>query len=136
MGGFEHLEHTADVGIAAWDETAESVFEQATLGVLDIMGAYHPKEGERVPLDVTGRDMGSVLVEWLSEVLYMQDTKDAIVTKVEVEQVRDTLARGAIWVAPRAEEMLEGTAVKAITFHGLDIQQSEKGWTARVYVDV
>ena len=136
MGGFEHLEHTADVGIAAWDETPESVFEQTTLGVLDIMGAYHPDGGEHVPLEVTGRDMGGVLVEWLSEVLYVHDTKDAIVTKVAVDEVTDTRARGAIDIAPRAEEMLEGTAVKAITFHGLEIQQTEKGWTTRVYVDV
>lgn len=136
MGGFEHLEHTADVGIAAWDETLESVFVQTTLGVLDIMGAYHPAEGEHIPLEVSGRDLGSVLVEWLSEVLYIQDTRDSVVTAVEIAEVNDSSARGAIEVAPRAEEMLEGTAVKAITFHGLHIGRTDNGWSARVYVDV
>ena len=136
MGRFEHLEHTADVGIAAWDETLESVFEQTTLGVLDIMGAYHPNGGERVSLEVTGRDLGSVLVEWLSEVLYVQDTRDSVVTAVVVEEVRETTARGAIGIAPRAEEMLEGTGVKAITYHGLHIGRTDDGWSTRIYVDV
>jgi SHS2 domain-containing protein len=32
--------------------------------------------------------------------------------------------------------MLDGTAVKAATFHRLTVEQDGNGWIARVYLDV
>lgn len=136
MGGFEHVEHTADVGIHAWDVTREGCFEQATLGLLDIMGALGPGTGEPVEIRQTARDAGGVLVDWLSEVLYVVDSRDAVVTGVDVEEVTDSSARGAIDIAARGDETLEGTAVKAITYYQLIIEPTEGGWHCRFFVDV
>src|SRR5688500_17809905 len=106
MDGFEHVEHTADVGIHAWGKTRERCFEQATLGVLDIMGALGSGAGEQIKIQQAARDAGGVLVDWLSEVLYVVDSRDALVTRVEVHEATDALARGAISIAPRGETVL------------------------------
>ena len=37
-GGFELLEHTADVGIRAWAGSLEEAFEQATEGLAEAIG--------------------------------------------------------------------------------------------------
>jgi SHS2 domain-containing protein len=42
MGGFELLEHTADVGIRARGATLAEAFEQATLGLAEVLGAMRP----------------------------------------------------------------------------------------------
>jgi Archease protein family (MTH1598/TM1083) len=42
VAGFELLEHTADVGIRARGATLEEAFEQATLGLAEVMGALAP----------------------------------------------------------------------------------------------
>jgi Archease protein family (MTH1598/TM1083) len=42
VAGFELLEHTADVGIRARGATLEEAFEQATLGLAEILGALAP----------------------------------------------------------------------------------------------
>jgi SHS2 domain-containing protein len=136
MGGFKPLEHTADVGVEAWSEELEGCFEQATLGVLDIIGAWRPGPGEEEELTVGARDLGGVLVDWLSEVLYLQDARDAVITSVRVDEVQPTGARGTIGLTPRGDIELMGTAVKAITFHQLSVERSEQGWVARVFVDV
>ncbi len=136
MGGFEHVEHTADVGVHAWNETLEGCFRQATLGVLDIMGALGSGPGDRIEIEMNARDVGGVLVDWLSEVLYVVDSRDAVVTHVEVGEVTESSARGAIDIAPRGDETLEGTAVKAITYHQLTIETAEGGWRCRFFVDV
>ena len=135
MGGFEHVEHTADVGIHAWDATLEGCFEQATIGVLDIMGAFEPGHGERIDIDQTARDLGGVLVDWLSEVLYVADARDAIVRGVQVDSVSSDRARGAIQISPRTN-VSEGTAVKAITYHQLRVERSNEGWDCSFFVDV
>ena len=136
MGGFEHIEHTADVGIRAWDNTLEGCFEQTTLGLLDIMGAWKPGSGERVSIELDARDRIALLVDWLSEVLYLQDTRDAVVCAVGIEELTETRLRGYVELTERGDDSLDGTAVKAITYHQLEIAKDPDGWTARVYVDV
>lgn len=135
MGGFEIFEHTADVGIRAWGSTLEQCFEQATRGLLDITDAWRPGEGERAEIAVDGRDLVSVLVDWLSEVLYLQDTRDIVVTDISVVHVEERGAKGWLALRPRTDE-LEGTAVKAITYHGLSVDKTDEVWTTQVIVDV
>lgn len=137
MGGFEQIEHTADVGVRAWDDTLDGCLRQATLGVLDILDAWRPgRPGETVDIEVGARDLGGVLVDWLSEVLYIHDSRDAVVTEVVVNSITDRAAHGTITLADRGDDVLEGTAVKAVTYHGLKVVETADGWLAEVIVDV
>lgn len=135
MTGYEIVEHTADVGIRARASTLAELFEQATLGLLEITGALDAATGEPVPITASGRDLASVLVAWLEEVLYLQDAKDNVITAVEVTDVSDRTVRGTVWVRARAAS-LEGTAVKAVTYHQLSVEHDDHGWSARVFFDI
>ena len=138
--GFEILEHTADVGVRGWGETVEQAFHQATLGLLDIVGAWHPGSGERLAIEreaieVEAHDLGALLVDWLGEILYLQDTRDVVVSGLEVSSVQESRATGWVELAPRPEE-IEGTAVKAITYHQLEVVERDCRWVAQVYLDI
>lgn len=133
--GFEILEHTADVGVRSWGPSLEEAFRRSTLGLLDIIGVWRPGAGERIPIEVEGRDPGALLVDWLSEVLYLQEVRDPVITAVEVSTVQEGRAAGWVELAERPGD-IEGTAVKAITFHQLDVSRDEHGWTTTVYVDI
>ena len=139
MARFEILEHTADVGIRAEAVDLSGVFEQATLGLLDIVGTWSPgrEPEERVELAIEADDAGALLVDWLGEVLYLGDSRDAVVTSLELTEVTEQRAAGAVGIAPRDEAAYEGgTQVKAITYHRLAVEKNERGWSATVYVDV
>lgn len=139
MARFEILEHTADVGIRAEAVDLSGVFEQATLGLLDIVGTWSPgrEAAEQVELEVEADDRGALLVDWLGEVLYVGDSRDAVVTSLELPEVTEQRAAGRLGIAPRDEAEYEGgTQVKAITYHRLSVEQTEDGWSATVYVDV
>jgi SHS2 domain-containing protein len=133
---FEILEHTADVGIRAEGESLSDVFEQATLGLADIMGIYAPGAGDREDIEMEAPDTGALLVDWLSEILWLHDSRDALLAGVEVADVTGTTAKGCVVLAPRAGRRAEGTQVKAITYHQLDVAQTASGWRAVVFVDV
>lgn len=135
MVGFEVIEHTADVGIIARGESPEEMFEQASLGLFDIMGAWDPGEGETIEISLQARDLGALLVDWLNELLYIRDTRDAIFAGLSVDDIRNCRLRGWIRVAPRQGE-LEGTAVKAVTHHQLKVEELDEVWSARLFVDV
>ena len=135
-GGFELLEHTADVGIRAWGATLEAAFEQATGALAEVLGALAPGPGERVPVEVTASDHGGLLVDWLNEVLWLLEVRQAKVAGVRVERVGDGSAAG--WVAFSGDGPApDGTFVKAVTYHRLRVEPDPGGgWLIEVYLDV
>lgn len=139
MARFQILEHTADVGIWAEAVDLPGVFEQATLGLLDIIGTWAPGRAadEQVELDIHADDVGALLVDWLGEVLWLGDSRDAVVVSLEMGDVTERAASGRVGIAPRDDAAYEGgTQVKAITYHRLAVERTADGWTATVYVDV
>jgi SHS2 domain-containing protein len=134
-GGFELLEHTADVGIRARGATLEGVFEQATLGLAEVGGALRPGPGEPVAVEVTAGDLGGLLVDWLNEVLWLREVRQAAVAAVVVERAGDGRAAGTVAFSS-ADPPPDGTLVKAVTYHRLRVEQGPGGWLAEVYLDV
>jgi SHS2 domain-containing protein len=142
--GFELLEHTADVGIRSFGASVEDVFEQATRGLAEIIGAWRPdpdadgEAGDEVPVavDADPGDLAGLLVDWLSEVLYLHEVRDAALGAVRVERVRGGRAEGTVRLIPAGRDGFEGTPVKAITYHRLKVGQGPDGWMAEVYLDI
>ena len=133
---FEILEHTADVGIRAEGKTLSDVFEQASLGLADIMGIYAPGAGDTEDIEVEAPDLGALLVDWLSEILWLHDSRDALLAGIDVSDVTETKARGRVSLVPGAGAQATGTQVKAITYHQLEVTPIPAGWRAVVFVDV
>jgi SHS2 domain-containing protein len=135
LGRFEILEHTADVGVRAFGDDLAETFETATRGLTDICGTWAPGSGESVDLTVESDDVEAALVDWLNEILWLQDSRDVVLTAVSIERVDRSGVSGRVSVAPRDRE-LEGTAVKAATYHQLAVTRADDGWVAQVYLDV
>jgi protein archease len=142
-GGYELLEHTADVGIRARGATLEAAFEQATRGLAEVQGALAPGQspaglgpGEAVAVQVSAEDPGGLLVDWLNEVLWLREVRQAAVAGVRVERVTDSSASG--WVAFSGDGPApDGTFVKAVTYHRLRVEPDPGGgWLIEVYLDV
>jgi SHS2 domain-containing protein len=136
MGSHEILEHTADVGIRARGATLEECFEQATWGLAGIADIARPGAGESVAIELDADDPGALLVDWLSEVLYLHDVRDAVITSVSVDRAGRGRVAGSISLAPRGDVEPDGTQVKAITYHRLRVEHSVDGYVAEVYLDV
>jgi SHS2 domain-containing protein len=138
MGGFELLAHTADVGIRARGATLEEVFEQATLGLAEVLGALRPGgAGDPEPVAVEGAgDHGGLLVDWLNEVLWLHEVRrHPALVAVRVERVAADRAHGTVTFATAAPPA-DGTSVKAATYHRLRVGRDDGGWLAEVYLDV
>jgi SHS2 domain-containing protein len=146
--GFELLEHTADIGIRARGATLEETFEQATLGLAEVQGALAPGPGEEdrgalapgpgetVAVEVSAADPGGLLVDWLNEVLWLAETRQAALGGVRVERVGNGTARGSVTLSEGGPAP-DGTFVKAVTYHRLRVEPDPGGgWLVEVYLDV
>ena len=136
MSPYEILEHTADIGLRARGATLNEVFREATVGMLEIAGSFHPGAGELVAIDVEAPDRAGTLVDWLSEALYIQDSGGVSVGDVMVDAVTDGSAKGSLVVRPFAGDQSERVQIKAVTYHQLLVEPDDEGWAARVFFDI
>ena len=136
-GRYEVLEHTADVGLRLTGDSPEEILEAAAEGLADLQGAWFPGEGQDVPLEVSAADLPGLLVRWVDEVLYLLESRDAVLGGVSVWQVDGGRAVGAIRLAARGDRELESMGIKAATLHRVRFEQGPDGaWSADVYLDV
>ena len=138
MQPYRVLEHTADIGFEAFGATREAVFANAARALTHLMvdlDSILPLEN--LPLRAEGSDMPGLLVNWLSEVLYLFDAEGWLFRDFKVENLTDhslaAKAQGEKFDRTRHQAKL---LVKAITYHQLDLRNTGQGWRAQVYVDI
>jgi SHS2 domain-containing protein len=136
---FRVLEHTADIGFEAFGASREEVFRnsgRALMSLIIDLESVMPKE--RVPCAARAREPQSLLVNWLSEILYLQDTEGWLFSNFEVDGLQDD-SLSAFGCGERIERSRHHIKllVKAITYHQLVLEKRRDGvWRAQVYVDI
>ena len=135
---FEILEHPADIGFRAFGSTLAELFETAALALLSIaceVEDVEPRETHH--LEAAGADYESLLVAWLSEVLYWFDGKRIAFRQFRVGEIEPERITAVGWGEPRAADRHRAKLiVKAVTWHQLKVTPYNGGWTAEVYLDV
>ncbi len=135
---FELLEHTADIGFRARGRTKAGMFSNAALALESVAVGMEGVEGATVyPLAVTGEDDESLLVNWLSEVLYYLDARQVVLNRFEIHEMSATAVRGQGWGEERdPARHPPKLVVKGVTYHQLKITKDSEGWLAEVFLDI
>ena len=138
MERFRILEHPADIGFEAFGSTREEVFANAARALFHLildLDSVEPRT--EVAVQVEGADPASLLVNWLSELLYLNDAEGWLFSEFEVERLDDrslaARARGEKFDRTRHRAKSQ---VKAITYHQLKLERAAGSWHARIYVDI
>lgn len=135
---FELLDHPADIGFRAHGATVEELFANAARAlVFIILDPSNIVSGQQISLSAEAGDYESLLVNWLNEVLYYIDGKRIALGEFDISQLSSTRIECIAKGEPRdPQKHPPKLAVKAVTYHQLEVQRAENGWLAEVYVDV
>lgn len=133
--GYEILEHTADLGVRAWGTTLEAAFEQAAWALVDLLDVRATEEGTRRGLTLSGTDTGSLLIDFLNELVFLLETEEVAVSDVTVRCVSDTELDAELSLGPLTGRP-EGLVVKAATYHRLRVARDDGRVEVRVFLDV
>ena|ERR1039457_1042499 len=135
---FEVLEHPADIGFRAFGGTLPELFAHSAFAMLSIAAdpaAVLPRH--EYPLTVRSGDRDSLLVDWLSEVLYWFDGKRIAFRDFRVMQFQNTAIEAVGTGEPRDPVRHRARLiVKAVTYHQLKIERRGNLWVAEVYLDI
>lgn len=135
---FEVFEHTADAGIVAYGSDLRELFANAAIGMFSLMADLAGvKEREERRIEVEGRDLEGLMVNWLSELLYYLDAEELLFRRFEVEEVDDSRLRARVHGEriDRERHVLH-FGVKAVTRHLLEIKRDERGYSAKILFDI
>jgi len=132
---YEEIDHTADVGIRAYGSTLDELFTNAAEGMFSLivdLDAVKPVGEVEVRLDAD--DTPTLLLRWLSELLYIHETQRYVFCSFDVHVDGTALqgtARGETIDKKRHELKL---AIKAVTRHRLTVDP--KRGIAEVIFDI
>jgi SHS2 domain-containing protein len=136
MKKYQILEHKADLKIKVFGKTKEELFENAMVGMLKA-AKYQKKlktQKSKVKIKIKSMDLPSLLVDFLSEILYLVETKKIVFEKVEFKKFTENEIE-AILIGKPLKRM--GVHIKGVTYHDLDIhQEKDKTWQATILFDI
>ena len=131
------IEHTADVGLEIWAPDLDELFAEAAVALVAVMGSPAAHTGTATKVTLEAPDLDALMVDWLSEILFLFEARELVPVGARVQVWKQPWRVNAVIDGVGAEGFRqEGPAVKAVTYHGLEVKQTSAGYEARVYLDV
>ena len=143
---FEQVSHTADLKIRVYGKTLADLFRNAVIGMFQSIGPQVPGcrvENERLicdqltvkhDIEVASIDLEALLVDFLSEALYLSDVYNEAYLDAKIHKVNDKSIQATLYgVKVTGFEVVE---IKAVTYHELKIEQVEGLWQADIVFDI
>lgn len=120
---FKFIEHTADMGIEAYGKDFKETFENAALGMFEIMtDTSKVEEKQRKIIVAKGEDLKSLLYDFLEQFLIIHDAENLIFSRVIINSLENNKIKAEAF----GEEFNPGkhtdrTTVKAITYQRMNV---------------
>ena len=131
--GFEEISHTADWSVRVWAPDLPSLFAESARAMkalartVTAQGPYVKRAFES-----EGADAESLLVAFLSELIYYQEQENLAFETFELEvkssELKVEMEGGQIISTDKA--------IKAVTYHNLKIEETQRGFETTIVFDV
>jgi len=136
---YEIIDHTADVGIRVEADSLEELFSEAACATFDLMVEkkrdYVPAID--VPISIEAPSVDQLMVRWLSELLFVFDSRRLVLSKFYIDEIDERhlegMAMGMKYDSTRHHQRME---IKAVTYHKLKVERTGDGWVAEVIFDI
>jgi SHS2 domain-containing protein len=152
--GFEEISHTADWSVRVWAQDLPSLFAEAARAMNSLSGTVMGS-GPRLKrtFESVAPDSESLLVAFLSELVYYQEQENLAFDEFKIEVRKPVLplsstsgtlvSSTAISKGEKLKVEMEGAqivsvdkAIKAVTYHNLQIKETNEGFETTIVFDV
>jgi SHS2 domain-containing protein len=131
---FKQIEHPSDVGIIAFGKNHQELFENAAFGMFSLMADLSRVDTkEKIVVKVSADDPETLLVNWLNELIYLEDAKKIVFSKFTITRLtRTELAATIAGDYIDLDRHAFQRPVKAVTFSQLQLGANQ----AKIIFDV
>lgn len=143
---FEQIPHTADIKIRVFGKTMQDLFRHALIGMFQVVHPQSPQctrvhdrlvckalPQERI-VEITAPDVTALLVDFLSEGLYLSDIYNEAYLDIHIHELTTTRIKATLYgVKITGFDVVE---LKAVTYHDIDIKQTNGMWQTDIVFDI
>jgi SHS2 domain-containing protein len=128
MKRFELIEHTADMGLAAYGKSLEEAFANAAYGMFSIIAELEAvREVESRRVEIKEEDLDSLLFEWLNSLLYFFDVEMLLFKRFDIMEFGEgRLAAECYGEKYDSTRHHLKTGVKSATYYMLEVDRAKK----------
>jgi SHS2 domain-containing protein len=134
---YEILEHTADIGIKVRGDSLPEIFWKAIHATADLLsGGIEIQPVIEKDFSVKEENIKTALVSVLEEIIYFFEHKLFLPSDCSISIEKDLYKINLKGNTVSPEEIKEGTDIKAVTYHMLDIKNIDDKYEATVIFDI
>ena len=138
IGGWEHFQHEADMGIRGYGRSIEEAFEQtgkALTAVITDLALVNSQQ--KISLECDAPDIELLLTEWLNTLIYEMATRRMLFSSFKVRIENNNLHAEVGGEPVDVKKHEPAVEVKGATYTALSVKQFPDGlWYAQCVVDV
>lgn len=134
---FEELEHTADIRMRITAPDLSSLFSESGFALARTLYGDYPLEIPSVsfPLEAEGKDPEELIVNFLSELLFLTETEYLVPQKFTLS-IGSSVSGTVEGVLFDREKHAGGTGVKGISYSGLSWIKTGTGYELIIIFDI
>jgi len=135
---YRQLPHTADLAWRIRGQSLAELFENAAGALTATMtDRRYVRRRERRTVELESPDREALLVDWLNHLLYLFDVEGFLGREFHFTSLSERRLKATAWgEAFDPQRHPEKSAVKAATYHHLEIRPWGDGWQATVILDL
>ena len=136
MKQYELIDHTADVIIKAYGKTVSEAFKNAATGMFDIITDNSTIDDVgQYDIQLEAPDLEQLLVDWLSELLFLNSAKNLVFSTFDVTVNKNRLSAHVFGEEFDSSKHKKGVEIKAVTYHMLEVH-NKKPFYVQVLFDI
>jgi len=139
MNKYRIIDHPSDIGIEAFGKDKIELFENAAFGMMDMMfelNYLHPEKyrlSKKFNIHVSADNLESLLIAWLSELLYISDSNKVQLSVFKIKEMTDKTLEAKVL----GDKIIKiSRFIKAATYNQLEVKKENDHWKARIIFDV
>ncbi len=143
MPKYKFLEDVAiaDIAYEAYGKNLNEMFENAALAIFELSADIKTIESkEKVEIKLEHEKIDNLLYDFLSEILFLKDSKYMVFKDVEVsineKNKKYYLTSILMGDTINPEKQHLENDIKAITMHMFEVRKGKNNWIATVVVDI
>jgi len=137
---FRFLEHTADIKFQAFGKDLEEAFENSAIAITKVITKEMEKKvagkkRKKIKITGNGKDIESLLYNFLEEFLYLLDAEDFLLSEVKSIKIKDNNLEAEL-LGDNSKDYNFTNDVKAVTYNEMFVKQEKGRWVVQVVLDV
>lgn len=137
---YRFIPHTADIKFQSFGKKLEEAFENAGYALVEtITKGLKVKEKIKKTIKAEDKDKEALLYNFLEEFLFLLDTEDFLLSKVNKISIKTDNNRYKLIaevIGDKAFDYKITNNVKAITYNEIFVKQEKNKWACQVVIDV